>query len=473
MSPFRIAAFASVLCAATVASAAPPLSGPVPPADNQKVAHDIFKEIIEIKSTHDIGTKSVAEAIAKRLRDGGFTADDVKIVPEDAYPNQVNVVVRLHGKGKGKPILWICHTDVVEALPKDWTTPPFKFVEKGGYAYGRGTSDMKDQDSAVAASLIRLKKEGFVPDRDIIVAFTADEEVGLEQDGVDFLVKHRRPLVDAEYAIDPDGYSGEIESGKRIDYGVETSEKTYMTFFLEVTNKGGHSSEPRDDNAIYSLANGLVRLSHYQFAFATNATTRGYFAHIAAQHSGQEHDDLVALSKLPLDNAVATRTARDVALNAILHTTCVATMLSAGVQENALPARARATVQCRVMPGVSVDEMKATLARVLADPTIGITVELPVVSAPETVPSPDVMGRVTGVVHDMWPRVDVMPIMSAGASDGIFTRDGGIPTYGVSGAWEDVNDGRAHGRDERREMGAFYQSVEFTYRLMKRLSAAH
>jgi acetylornithine deacetylase/succinyl-diaminopimelate desuccinylase-like protein len=469
----RVAALTSLLLVATNAHAAPPLSGPIPPSANQALAHDIFKELIEIKSTHDIGTKGVAEAIAKRFRDGDFPAGDLKIVPEDAYPNQVNVVVRLHGKGKGKPILWICHTDVVEALAKDWTTPPFKFVEKGGYAYGRGTSDMKDQDSAVAASLIRLKKEGFVPDRDIIVAFTADEEVGLEQDGVDFLVRHRRPLVDAEYAIDPDGYSGEIENGKRIDFSVETSEKTYMTFFLEVTNKGGHSSEPRSDNAIYALANGLVRLSNYQFPFATNATTRGYFEHIAVQHSGQVRTDMLTLSRLPLDTAAATRVSRDVSLNAILHTTCVATMLAAGVQENALPARARATVQCRVMPGVSVDDVKATLATVLADPSIALTVELPVVSAPETVPSAEIMGRVTDVVHAMWPRIDVMPGMAAGASDGIFTRNGGIPTYGVSGAWEDVEDGREHGRDERREMGAFYQSVEFTYRLMKRLSAAH
>ncbi len=445
-------------------------AAPVPPEDNKQLAHDILRDIIAVHSVHEVGTGGVAQVLAKYLTDGGFAADDVKIVPETQYPKQVNVVVRLHGKGKGKPVMWICHMDVVEAKAEDWTLPPFQLTEKDGYFYGRGTSDMKDEDAAVAASLIRLKKEGFVPDRDIIVAFTADEEVGLEQDGPAFLLREHRDLVDAGLVINPDGDSGEIVSGKRLDYGVETSQKTYVTYDLEVTNKGGHSSEPRPDNAIYDLSRGLVRLSNFQFPYKTNATTRLYFQRRAMLETGKKRADMLAVAKQPMDMKAAARLARsDISINAILHSTCVATMLNAGVQENALPARAVATVQCRIMPDETVDGVKAVLAKVVADPKIKITHPDMVVQAPESPPTKEVLGSVEKVVHSMWPGVPVIPAMAAGASDSIFTRNAGIPSYGVSGGWADVNDVRAHGRDERREVGAFYESVEFTYRLMKEL----
>jgi acetylornithine deacetylase/succinyl-diaminopimelate desuccinylase-like protein len=367
--------------------------------------------------------------------------------------------------------MWICHMDVVDARPEDWSLPPFKFTEKDGYFYGRGTSDMKDEDAAAAASLIRLKKEHFTPDRDIIVAFTADEEVGLEQDGPQFLVTHKRDLVDAGLVINPDGGSGEILDGKRLDFSVETVQKTYMTFKMETANRGGHSSEPRPDNAIYQLANGLGKLSQYQFPYKTNATTRTYFQTIAMSASGQKRSDLLAMSKLPVDEVSAARLAKDTSLNAILHTTCVATMLKAGVQENALPSSATATIQCRVFPGESVEQTRAALAKVIEDPGIKVSLFEPVQEAKETVPDPKVMAQVTSVVRAMWPGVPVMPEMAAGASDSIFTRAAGMPSYGVGGGWFDINDIRAHGRDERDEIGNFYQTVEFTYRLMKELGA--
>ncbi len=263
--------------------------------------------------------------------------------------------------------------DVVDARAEDWTLPPFKFIEKDGYFYGRGTSDMKDEDAAMAASIIRLRKEGYVPDRDIIAAFTADEEVGLDQDGPAYLLKNTPKLVNAGLVINPDGGSGEILDGKRLDFSVETAQKTYMTFTMEVTNKGGHSSEPRPDNAIYELANGLVKLSHYDFPFKTNATTRNYFRHLAERTTGPRQADLIALSRLPLDVAAAKRAARDVANNAILHTTCVATMLAAGVQENALPSRATATIQCRVFPDETIASVRKTLETVVADPGIKVS----------------------------------------------------------------------------------------------------
>ena len=459
---------ATAISALLLTAAAPPPSND-PPADNQKLAHDIFRDIIEVHSVHDVGTAGVANILAKYLTDGGFAPDDVKIVPETKYPHQVNVVVRLHGKGKGKPVLWICHMDVVEAKAEDWTLPPFKFTEKDGYFYGRGTSDMKDQDAAVAASLIRLKKEGFVPDRDIIVAFTADEEVGLEQDGPAFLLREHRDLVDAGLVINPDGASGEIVGGKKVDFSIETSQKTYVTYKMEVTNKGGHSSQPRPDNAIYDLANGLVKLSKFQFPLKTNATTRIFFAERAKLETGARRADMQAVAKTPIDLKAAARLAKDTEMNAILHSTCVATMLNAGVQENALPARADAVVQCRIMPDETVAGTKAALEKAVGDPQIKVSVMGDVVSAPESPPTPQLLGSVEKVVHAMWPGKPVIPAMAAGASDSIFTRNAGIPSYGVAGAWEDVSDDRAHGRDERRKMDAFYESVEFTYRLMKEL----
>jgi acetylornithine deacetylase/succinyl-diaminopimelate desuccinylase-like protein len=472
----RVIPAAGALAVAAALSAAAqsntPAPGPVPPADNQKVAHDIFRDLVEIRSVHDVGTKGTADVIVKYLKANGFRDSEIHVAPETAYPSQVNVVVRLKGKGEGKPVMWICHMDVVDARPQDWTLPPFTFTEKDGYYYGRGTSDMKDEDAAVAASLIRLKKEGYVPGRDIVVAFTADEEVGLEQDGPQFLLRHRKDLVgDVGLVMNPDGGSGEIKNGERLDFAVETVQKTYMTFRAETTNRGGHSSEPRPDNAIYELANGLVKLAAYQFPYETNATTRAYFAAIANMSTGQRSSDLMTLSKDPVDDAAAARLAKDTALNAILHTTCVATMLKAGVQENALPSSADATVQCRVFPGESVEETQATLQRVIGDPGIKVSLLEPVQAAPETAPDPEVMTRIAAVVHGMWGKdVVVMPTMAAGASDSIFTRAAGMPSYGVGGGWWDIDDIRAHGRDERDEKSNFYQTVEFTYRLMKGLT---
>ena len=464
---------ATLLFAAAISAAQPlPSPGPKPPADNQKLAFDILKKIVAVHSVHDVGTKGVADILEAELKAGGFPASDIHELADPKYPNQMNVVVRLHGKSKGKPVMWYGHMDVVEANAEDWSLPPFQLTEKDGYYYGRGTSDMKDQDAADAAAIIRLKKEGFVPDRDIIVAFTADEEVGEEQDGLWYLLRVHRDLIDAELMINPDGDSGEIENDKRLDFGIETTEKTYVTYMLEVTNRGGHSSEPRHDNAIYTLANGLTRLAKYEFPFKTNATTRLYFSRLAALQTGRIHADMLAVAGPKIDLAAAARLAQDVPLNAILHSTCVATRLSAGVQDNALPARAVATVQCRIMPDETVESTKATLIKVLNDPQIKVSVKGLVTSAPESPPMPQLLAQVESVVHSMWPGVIVVPTMSAGASDSIFARNAGLPAYGVSGGWIDINDIRAHGRDERREKNAFYESVEFTYRLMKELSAA-
>src|SRR3569832_686275 len=468
----RFVVLASAAAATLLMGAAPPPN--VPPADNQKLAHDIFRDIVEVRSVHDVGTKGVADILVKYLKAGGFTDSEVHVVPETKYPHQVNVAVRIKGKGKGKPVMWICHMDVVDAKKEDWTPglDPYKFTEKDGYFYGRGTSDMKDEDAAVAASLIRLKKENFVTDRDIIVMFSAEEEVGLDQDGPNFMVTQKRDLEIAGLVMNPDGGSGEIKDGKRLDFAIETVQKTYMTFKMETANKGGHSSEPRPDNAIYQLASGLTKLAAYQYPYKTNATTRAYFKANAATASGQRKADLLTMSKEPVDEAAAQRLAKDISTNAFLHTTCVATMLKAGVQENALPSSASATIQCRVFPGETTEQTRATLEKVAGDAGIKVSLLEPVQPAPETVPDPKVMASITEVVHEMWGKdIPVMPVMAAGASDSIFTRAAGMPSYGAGGGWWDLDDIRALGRDERDEAGNFYQTVEFTYRLMKELSA--
>jgi acetylornithine deacetylase/succinyl-diaminopimelate desuccinylase-like protein len=281
-------------------------------------------------------------------------------------------------------------------------------------------------------------------------------------------LKNRRDLVDAGVAINADGASGEIANGKRLDYGIETSQKVYLTWHLDVTNKGGHSSEPRPDNAIYQLSDGLSKLQHYSFPIRLNETTRAYFRQMAQLESGARKAEMLATADG--DMAAAQRLTTDVAFNAILHTTCVATMLSAGVQENALPSSAQATVQCRVLPGESADSVRAAIAGAVADPAIKITMLGEFFPSPPSPLSPDVLGPVEKVVQAMWPGVPVIPAMAAGASDSIFTRAAGIPSYGISGEWDDIHDVRAHGRDERRRIEDFYSSVEFTYRLMKALT---
>ena len=451
---------------ASTAAGAPPSA--LPPEDSRKLARAVYQEQIGFESTAAIGTEGAAAALAGRLRAGGF--DDVLVLAPAQYPKKPNVVVRLKGRGKGRPVLWICHLDVVEARAEDWTLPPFELTEKDGYFYGRGASDMKDNVAAVTAGLVRLKQEGYVPDRDIIAAFTADEETGSEANGVAFLLREHKALVDAGLSINPDVNGGALQNGVRRDFSVETSEKTYATFTLEVTNKGGHSSQPRPDNAIYALAAGLARLAKYTFPVVLSATTREYFAHRAALETGEKKADLLAVAAGKPDLAAAARLSADAGDNALLHTTCVATMLSGGHAENALPQRAGATIQCRLLPGDTKDAVMKTLAGVLADPDIKIGVIEPVLEAPESPPTRELMASVAKAAHSMWPGVPVLPVMAQGASDCVFTRNAGIPSYGISGVWADVNDDRSHGRDERELVSSFYENVEFTYRLMKELT---
>src|SRR6266436_3086613 len=338
----------------------------------KQLAHDIFKQLIEINTTDSVGNvTTAAEAMAKRLRDGGFTESDIKV----AGPNErkKNLVARFRGTGKRKPILFIGHLDVVEALRADWSTDPFEFIEKDGYFYGRGTEDMKEGDAILITNFIRLKMEGYLPDRDVILALTADEEGG-SSNGVDWLLKEHRDWVDAEYCINLDGGEFEKDKDKRLLAGIQASEKVYVDFQVESLNPGGHSSIPSPDNAIYHLAGALARLQSFSFPVRINEITRNYFERNAALTTGQVAADLKAVAHQPPDNAAVQRLSANPYFNSLLHTTCIATMLSGGNAPNALLQTARSNVNCRIFPGEDPQDVLHTLERVANDPKVKVSI---------------------------------------------------------------------------------------------------
>lgn len=462
---------AALALLASTAAGAMPAPGPIPPAADQAEARAMFKELVEINSTHAYGSTKAAEALRARLLAAGFAPGDLTLIAPEGKPTKGNLVVRYRGSGKYKPILFLGHLDVVEAKPEDWSVDPFKLTEKDGYYYGRGTGDMKSGDVALADALIRLKRQGYKPDHDIIVAFTADEEAGGGANGPEFLLKSHRDLIDAAVAYNFDGGGGSWKGDRRQFYSLGTSEKVYLTFALETTSPGGHGSLPGPDNAIYRLADGLHRIEMYRFPVLTTATTRASFKAFADLEKGPDSADMRAVAKQPTDLKAAERLSKTVRYNAELRTTCVATLISGGHAENALPQRAKATIQCRMMPNDTAANVQATLVRVLADPKIALSVDTAPIVSPESPPTPEVMGRVAPVIHGMWPNVPIVPTMATGFSDGRQTRNAGIPTYDVGGMWEEAGENRAHGRDERVGVQAFDESVEYAYRLMKALGS--
>ena len=456
-------------------------AAPLPPAADQELARDIFKTLVEINTTHALGSTQAAKAIQGWLLAAGYSPDDVVLLAPPDHPTKGNVVVHMHGAAKRatgaasrdlKPVLFLGHLDVVEAKPEDWSVDPFKFTEKDGFFYGRGTIDMKDGDAALVESLIRLKRERYVPERDLIVAFTADEEAGGDANGPAFLLAAHRELIDAGIAINLDGGGGELKNDVALKFDLGTSEKTYVTYTLETTSPGGHGSLPGPDNAIYRLSRGLGRIETYRFPVMLTATTRSGFSQLAALQPGPESVDMIAVAGSPTDLAAAERLSQNVYFNALLRTTCVATLITGGHAENALPQRARSTMQCRMMPGDSSDNVRAILVTTLNDPKISVTLDAPPIVSPESPPTPKIMEKIGAVAHSMWPKVPLVPTMATGFSDDRQTRNAGIDSYDVSGVWMDSDENRAHGRDERVSVQSFDESVEFTYRLMKAMGRA-
>jgi acetylornithine deacetylase/succinyl-diaminopimelate desuccinylase-like protein len=443
------------------------------PAQNNSVnnllARDIFRELIEINTTSRYGSTKAAEAMAARLRSAGFPEADIQVIGPDQQHK--NLVFRYRSGSKQKPVLFICHLDVVEALRADWSVDPFTFLEKDSFFYGRGTTDVKNSDASLITNIIRLKKEGYVPNRDIIIALTADEENG-DANGVKWLVTNHRELIDADFCINPDGGGGNSKDGKNVTMAIQTSEKVYISYRLEVKNKGGHSSLPVKENAIYTLARGLLHLAEYDFPVRLNETTRNFFEIVATSETGQVKSDILAILRNPGDTSAAKRLSGYSAYyNAMMRTTCVATMMNAGHAENALPQTAQAIVNCRMLPDESQENVFKTLINVLADSKIAVTAISTYFSTPVSPLRDDITGPVTSICASMWPGVKVTPIMSTGATDGKYLRVNGIPVYGVSGMFGDMDDVRAHGKDERISTKDFYDGVEFMYRFIKALSS--
>jgi acetylornithine deacetylase/succinyl-diaminopimelate desuccinylase-like protein len=437
-------------------------------ASHEARAKEIFKQLVEINTTQSGSTTQAAEAMAVRFRAAGFPEADVRVLGPSAKKG--NLVVRYRGTGAKRPMILLAHLDVVEAKREDWSMDPFVLTEKDGYFYGRGTADDKTMAAVFVANLLRLRSEGFRPSRDLILMLTADEEGGPEN-GVQWLLANHRPLIDAEFAIN-EGGGGVMRKGKYVTNEVQAAEKVYQDLRLEVRNSGGHSSLPVKDNAIYRLAAGLSRLSAFEFPPQLNDITRAYFTRAApAQSDAQTRADMLAVAKEPMDKAAAARlSAGSAYFNSLLRTTCVATLLNGGHVTNALPQLATANVNCRIFPGVPVSTVITELTKVLADPAIQISLVNEATPSKPAVLREDVMSATEAIVKSMFPGVPVVPVMSTGATDGLFLRNAGIPTFGVDGLFDDIDDVRAHGRDERVGVKQFNEDLEFQYRLITTLA---
>jgi acetylornithine deacetylase/succinyl-diaminopimelate desuccinylase-like protein len=474
------ALIAGLVCAAAISSTAQ--SGPLPAAspEQRSEARDIFKQLIEINTT-DTPKGSVtaaAKAMQKRFLDAGFSPDDMHLLGPD--PNKLNLIVRMRSATptSEKPILFLGHLDVVEALPSDWHTNPFEFVEKDGYFYGRGTQDMKESDAALVWTFLRLHREGFRPKRDLILALTADEEGG-KFNGPQWLVKNHRDLVDCAFVINMDAGGIELDHGRPVVADVEATEKVYADYVVTAVNPGGHSSRPRSDNAIYELTAVLNKLASYSFPFELNGVTRTYFENLQKQESGQTAQDIKAILTSPPDPAAAARLSKEPDFNSNFRTTCVATMLKAGHARNALPQTAESNVNCRIFPGHSPEDIRQELIKLFADPKLtvkyisdaGVITE----TAPDRkaiVPPPpikEVFDPLTRITQQIWPGIPVTPVMENGASDSIHFAQVGIPSYGYSAIALERDDDRAHGQDERLPVDSYWKSLDFFYAFTKAL----
>ena len=437
------------------------------PQAERDLARSIYKELIEIKSGYSTGSTTLAaEAMAARLRTAGFPESDIHL--GGAAPHKGNLVVRYHGTGARKPVLLLAHLDVVEAKREDWSFDPFVFREESGYFYGRGTADDKAQAAIWIANLIRYKREGFKPDRDLIVALTADEEGGGPFNGVDWLLKNHRDWIEAEYSLNEGGW-GETVKGRKVANDIQVSEKWVLNLRVEVRNKGGHSSLPVADNAIYHLSEALAKLGHFGFPLKVNDVTKVYFAELAKIEKGPIAADLAKVAE-GSQEAMERVAKASVAWNATLRTTCVATTLEGGHALNALPQLAAANVNCRVLPEESVDSVKGALDRLFADDQVKVTVSGEVKQGPASPMREDVLKAVKRVTDSMWPAVATIPMMVMGGTDGRYLRAQGIPTYGVQGIFMDSEDLRMHGRDERMAVQSFFDGQAFLYELVKQLT---
>jgi acetylornithine deacetylase/succinyl-diaminopimelate desuccinylase-like protein len=437
-------------------------------AAEQKLFGEIYQELVEINTSHSAGDNTkAANAMAKRLRDAGFAEAELQLF--EPFPRKGNLVVRFKGSGEKKPMLLIAHLDVVEAKREDWSTDPFKLQESGGYFTARGSIDDKAMASSFVSVLGQLKREGYTPKRDIILALTSDEERGdVPSNGAFWLVKNQRALIEADFGIN-EGGGGELKDGKPNLQRMQVAEKVYVTYELETTNPGGHSSVPRPDNAIYQLSEALTRIAKHEYPVKMSDVTKAYFERSAAFTTSQEAADMRAVARDNPDMAAVGRLSAKAFYNAQFRTTCVTTMLEAGHAENALPQRAKATVNCRILPHDDATEVERTV-KSLAGEKVAVKRLFPPTLSPPSPLRADVLGVVEKLTSLMWPGVPVVPSMSTGATDSRFLRNIGIPMYGVSGLFVEPSDYRAHGLNERILVKQLYEGREFLYRLVKELA---
>ncbi|MEA3245872.1 MAG: M20/M25/M40 family metallo-hydrolase [Gemmatimonadota bacterium] len=438
--------------------------------DQRAVGRQVLRELIETNTTPSKGnTTRAAELVAAHFRAAGVPDADIAIVgPDDVHKN---LVVRIRGVDAARrPILLLAHLDVVEAERSDWSLDPFTLTERDGFYYGRGTQDVKGGAVTLVTALLRMRAEGVTPERDLVLALTAGEEGGMPN-GVEWLLANRRDLIDAEYCVNADGGGADSEKGRPFAMNMQAAEKVYLDVTLTVRDRGGHSSLPRRENAIATLARAITRVANYRFPVQFNPITRAYFQRSAPLHPGTVGADLRAAAASPADAAAIRRLSDDPWFNALMRTTCVPTMLSGGHAPNALPQTARANVNCRRLPGVSSDSVLRTLRRVIADTAVVLTVETDSPQSPPSPMRPDIEAAVRAASTAVGPNLPLIPTMETGATDGLYLRNAGIPVYGLSGIAIDTDDVRSHGRDERVNVGAFERGQEFAYRLVRNLAA--
>jgi acetylornithine deacetylase/succinyl-diaminopimelate desuccinylase-like protein len=436
----------------------------------QQLGRDVFQELIETDTTHSKGdTTKAAEVVAKRFEAAGFPRGDIQIIGPD--PTNKNLVLRYRGTGKRKPAILLAHVDVVEAKREDWSLDPFQFTEQDGFFYGRGTSDDKNGAALMSVALLRLWDEHYKPDRDLILTLTAGEEAAATYDGVEWLLEKHRDLVDGSVCFNADAGGVQKRHGKNLTFAVQAAEKVYQSVRLEAKGVGGHSSKPTKDNPIYRVAAALLQISKYDFPVKLGEITREYFRTMSAIETGETGADMLAIIKNPPDDAALGRISKSPFYNALLRTTAVATMIEGGHAENALPQRARAIVNCRLLPGESPDELLKTLKSVINDDQVSIVAIDPAKPSPPSPLSAEVVSAVKAAKQNLWPSLPILPVMEAGATDGLLFRQAGIPTYGLVGTSTDLDDVREHGKDERMEVKDFYEGLEFQYQFIKAISS--
>jgi carboxypeptidase PM20D1 len=438
-------------------------------APHHREARQIFERLIGFRSAGGHGqVPAMARFITDDLRKAGVPDADILTLPHE---DTVALLVRVPGTdAAARPLLFSAHMDVVDARPQDWKRDPFTLVEEDGMFFGRGTIDNKAGVASMISTILRLRADGRRPRRTLVFAFIGDEETTMNTTR---LVAAHEWVRNAEFAINTDAGGGVLdEQGRALYYMVQGAEKTYADFTLVVTNQGGHSSWPRDDNAIYDLARAIARLEQHRFPVMANDLTRSYFKTIAAVIGGAEGDALRRFAENPQDDGAANTLWKMPEHIGTTRTTCIPTLLDAGHAPNALPQKATANVNCRIFPGHSLDDVHRGLVEAIGNPAVTVEKPTDVRVSPPSEPREDVMRAITASIHRIHPGIPITPYLESGGTDGLVYRNAGIPTFASSGIFMKASDVFAHGLNERIPVAGFYQGVDHIHDLALALGGA-